>query len=105
MDEMDRAKYYQNSHQMKYGGSNGVKPPRQQRKQLSETCLTEFTLGIWLEIGGEKHTLRSINTQPKPGQKNIIGTCESGFGITREKTWVLIENLNTKIVYEILTKK
>ena len=31
-----------------------AKPTRSQRKQLKETCLTESTLKIWIEIKGEK---------------------------------------------------
>ena len=46
------------------------KPSKRQRKTLKETCLTESTLHIWFEIGGEKIPSRYIEKQPKPEQKN-----------------------------------
>ena len=69
-----------------------AKPSRKQRKQLSETCLSESTLSTWLEIGGVKQTSGYIIPQPKPGQRNKepTRTWELEFGITREDTWIPI---------------
>ena len=51
-------------------------PSRKQRKDIKDACLTESSLGIWLEIGERKQPSRYIKTQPKPGQedKELIKT-------------------------------
>ena len=84
-----------------------AKPSRQQRKQLNNNCLTENTLNISLEIGGEKQPSRYITTQPKPEQKNKrpITTWESGFGVRRKDEWTSIEKIKSKLVYQILMEK
>ena len=68
-------------------------PTRHQRLQLSDSCLTESTLKIWLEIGGQKRPSHYITTPPKPGDKHRtpITTWISGFGISRNNFWTPIE--------------
>ena len=83
-----------------------ARPTRQQRKELKETCLTESTLGIWLEIEGAKLDSRYVRVQHhiRTTQTTKI-RWESGFGLANVNNWIPIEDITSRMVYTILINK
>ena len=77
-------------------------PSKRQIKKLKDKCLTESALKIWHEIGGTKRNSRYVEIKKK---LEIIQLWETGFGVEKGDKWIPIENLTTKMTYDIIIQK
>ena len=79
-----------------------AKPTKKQLKKLKNECLTESALKIWLEVGGTK---KEENYKTIKKGEEIKQVWESGFGVEHKTKWTPIENITSKIVYDLLIQK
>jgi len=80
----------------------GAKPSKNEQKELDDTCITESAIKIWIEIGGTKRIERLVEGKK---DEEVRMKWESGFGVEKSDTWIPIERLKSKTVYELLIDK
>ena len=68
--------------------------------------MTELALQAWFETGGHKVSSTKIPKEEKIGEKHKKTKQENGNqdSVTKCLKWIPIEDLNPKIVYQMLTK-